>query len=268
MDRSEATKGVPVGADNGGRLDELVGLSRSLGDPGRDLVILGEGNTSARLDDESFLVKASGTSLADAKREGFVRMDFGRTLALLDLEDPSDDDLGAALMAARSEDGGDLRPSIEAVMHALCLTEGEAAFVGHTHPASVNAVLCSDRAQMLCAGVIFPDQVVVLGRHLLHVPYAGVGLSLARALRDGLREHGERVGAPPKTIYLQNHGLVALGPSAGGVERITAMADKHARIMAGALAVGEPVFLTADQADSLDARPDEEYRRRVLGGGR
>ena len=254
-----------MGAQDGGRLQELVGLSRSLGDPGRDLVILGEGNTSVRLDDESFLVKASGTSLANANADGFVGMDFGRTLALLDLEDPSDDELGGALMAARS--GGGPRPSIEAVMHALCLTEGEATFVGHTHPTSVNSVLCSDRAEVLCAGAIFPDQVVVLGRHPLHVSYADVGLPLARALREGLREHRRRVGAPPKTVYLQNHGLVALGPSAGGVEQVTAMADKHARIVAGVLAAGEPVFLTAAQADSLDTRPDEEYRRRVLGGG-
>lgn len=251
---------------DGGLLEELVGLSRSLGDPARDLVILGEGNTSVRLDDGSFFVKASGTSLANAKAEGFVRMDFGRTLALLDLEDPSDGELGEALMAARSEDKGTLRPSIEAVMHALCLTEGGATFVGHTHPTSVNAVLCSDRAWMLSAGAIFPDQIVVLGRHPLHVPYADVGLPLARALRDGLRTHVEHVGVPPKTVYLQNHGLVALASSAGGVEGITAMADKHARIMAGALAAGGPVFLTPEQADSLDTRPDEEYRRRVLGG--
>ena len=46
------------------------------------------------------------------------------------------------------------------------------------------------------------------------------------------------------------------------------MADKHARIMAGVLAVGEPVYLTAEQADRLDTRSDEEYRRRVLQGNR
>jgi rhamnose utilization protein RhaD (predicted bifunctional aldolase and dehydrogenase) len=252
----------------GSRLEELVRLSRSLGRPARDLVVLGEGNTSARLDDGSFLVKASGASLADAGVESFVEMDFGRTLALLDLEDPSDDELGLALMAARSVGGGDLRPSIEAVMHALCLTAGEAEFVGHTHPTSVNAVLCSDRAGALWEGAIFPDQIVVLGRHPMHVPYADVGLPLARALRDGLREHRRRTGTVPRTIYLQNHGLVALGMSANGVEGVTTMADKHARIMAGVLAAGEPVFLTAEQADSLDTRPDEEYRRRVLRGDR
>lgn len=253
--------------DNATLLNELVELSRSLGRPERDLAVLGEGNTSARLDGERFLVKASGTSLAKAAPEGFVEMDLGRTLALLDLEDPSGEELGEALMAARASGRDGLRPSIEAVMHALCLTEGGATFVGHTHPTAVNSVLCSDRARALSEGAIFPDQIVVLGRYPLHVPYADVGLPLARALRDGLREHGRRVGAPPRTIYLQNHGLVALGASAGGVEQITTMAAKHARIMAGALAAGEPVYLTSEQADSLDTRPDEEYRRRVLREG-
>jgi rhamnose utilization protein RhaD (predicted bifunctional aldolase and dehydrogenase) len=249
-------------------LTELVELSRSLGRPERHLAILGEGNTSVRLDDESFLVKASGTSLARANEESFVKMDLERTLALLELRDPTDDELGEALMAARSSSADGLRPSIEAVMHALALSEGEATFVGHTHPTSVNCVLCSDRAEALSAGAIFPDQVVVLGRYPLHIPYADVGLPLARALRDGLREHKRRVGAAPRTIYLQNHGLVALGQSASGVEQVTTMADKHARIMAGALAAGAPVYLTAEQADRLDTRSDEDYRRRVLQGGR
>jgi rhamnose utilization protein RhaD (predicted bifunctional aldolase and dehydrogenase) len=248
------------------RLTELVGLSRSLGLPERDLAVLGEGNTSARLDDGTFLVKASGTSLADANDASFVKMDLGRTISILDLEGPTDDELGAALLAARS--AGDLRPSIEAVMHALCLTEGEAAFVGHTHPTSVNSVLCSDRARALSQGAIFPDQIVVLGRYPLHVPYADVGLPLAHALREGLREHKRRVGAAPKTIYLQNHGLVALGRSSDGVDQVTTMAAKHARIMTGVLAAGEPVYLTEEQADRLDTRSDEEYRRRVLQGRR
>src|SRR4028118_1292523 len=99
------------------RLTELVGLSRALGLPERDLAVLGEGNTSARLDDESFLVKASGTSLADADEASFVKMDLGRTLAVLDLEGPTDEDLGAALLAARGGNARDLRPSIAAARH-------------------------------------------------------------------------------------------------------------------------------------------------------
>ena len=41
-------------------------MSRILGDPARDLVILGEGNTSARADGNTFFVKASGKELGTA----------------------------------------------------------------------------------------------------------------------------------------------------------------------------------------------------------
>ena len=41
-------------------LDDLIGMSRELARPERDLVILGEGNTSAACGDGSFWLKASG----------------------------------------------------------------------------------------------------------------------------------------------------------------------------------------------------------------
>ena len=44
-------------------LHELVAMSLEIGRPERDLVILGEGNTSADVGDGSFWVKASGTQL-------------------------------------------------------------------------------------------------------------------------------------------------------------------------------------------------------------
>lgn len=252
----------PAGRASEDALTELVGLSRSLGAPERDLAVLGEGNTSVRLDEERFLVKASGTSLARASRESFVEMRLGATLGLLDLESPTDDELLEALTACRSDEG--LRPSIEAVVHALGLTVGGARFVGHTHPAAVNAILCSDRAEALVEGAIFPDQIVVCGRDALLIPYADPGLPLARALQRGLRDYKERLGTVPKTVYLRNHGLLALGESADEVGRITTMAAKVARILGGALAAGEPVYLTEAQADRIEARPDEHHRRRML----
>jgi rhamnose utilization protein RhaD (predicted bifunctional aldolase and dehydrogenase) len=248
----------------GNPLAQLIEMSRSLGRTERELVILGEGNTSVRLDEDRFLVKASGTSLADAKVESFVSLDLKATLALLDLDSPTDEELLEGLMAARTDDGP--RPSIEAVMHALALTWGGAAFAAHTHPTAVNAILCSDRAEALSEGPLFPDQIVVCGRDSLMIPYAEIGLPLARAVRKGLREHRERFGTPPKTVYLRNHGLLALGQSASEADQITAMAEKAARILAGALSVGEPIYLTAEQADRIESRPDEHYRRRILGG--
>ena len=41
-------------------LTELIALSRHLGDPAMDYAILGEGNSSAGVDEDSFFVKASG----------------------------------------------------------------------------------------------------------------------------------------------------------------------------------------------------------------
>jgi rhamnose utilization protein RhaD (predicted bifunctional aldolase and dehydrogenase) len=243
-------------------LTKLVGLSRSLGRPERALVVLGEGNTSALVDDERFMVKASGTSLADAAPESFVELRLQTTLGLLDLDSPTDEELSRGLMAARTGEGP--RPSIETVMHALGLTEGGARFVGHTHPTAVNAVLCSDRAEALVAGAIFPDQVVVCGREALLIPYADPGLPLAHAVREGLREYRERTGTTPKTVYLRSHGLLALGQSAAEVDQIITMATKVARVLAGVLSLGEPVYLSATQADRIEARPDEHHRRRIF----
>lgn len=254
----------PAGRASEEALTELIELSRSLGAPERDLVVLGEGNTSVRLDEERFLVKASGTSLAKASRESFVEMRLGATLDLLDLESPTDDELLEALMACRSNGG--LRPSIEAVVHALGLTVGGTRFVGHTHPTFVNTILCSDRAEALAEGAIFPDQIVVCGRDAVLISYAEPGLPLARALQRGLQDHKERLGTVPKTIYLRNHGLLALGESAAEVDRITTMAAKVARILGGALAAGKPVYLTEEEADRIEARPDEHHRRRMFQG--
>ena len=63
-------------------LSQLVALSNTLGRPENDYVILGEGNTSARADSETFWVKASGTELRTITADGFVRCSFERVKAL------------------------------------------------------------------------------------------------------------------------------------------------------------------------------------------
>lgn len=245
------------------RLAALVELSRALGEPWRELAILAEGNTSARVGEGRIAVKASGTGLATATAEGFVELDTRRAVAFLDSAE-DDAALAAGLMAARVRGGP--RPSIEAALHAIFVDEAGAEFVGHTHPVAVNQVLCSNRAEALVAGPLFPDQVVVCGRHPLLVPYASPGLPLARLIRGALRRHVAERGAPPKVVYLRNHGLFALGASAAEVLQVTEMAVKAARIIHGALAVGEPAYLSPEEADALEVREDEAHRRRMLAG--
>ena len=250
---------------------QLVTLSRELGDPAADLVILGEGNTSADLGDGSFWVKASGASLAGVGPDDFVRADRQAVLDLVEdrsLDEHDQESLGIRLRAAAGDaDGagsGGPRPSIETMLHALSLQLPGVSVVAHTHPTHVNTLLCSDRAGELVAGSLFPDQVVVCGAQSLLVPYAEPGLPLGRAFRDGLRVHTDRHGEAPRLVYLGNHGIVALGDSAQQVRQITAMAVKAARVLAGLLALGSPAFLEPDTVRRLDTRADERHRREVL----
>ena len=243
-------------------LEQLVALSRALGDPARELAILGEGNTSLRTARGAMLVKASGASLASVTAADFVEVEIAPLVALLD--DPAAGDAAVAEAFAPVERRTGRRPSVEAMLHAVCLEHGGAHVVGHTHPVPVLALLCSPHAEALATQMLFPDQIVVLGRRPLFVPYVDPGLSLARRVRDDLREHVMRHGDPPKAIYLGNHGLFALGRTPEHVLQITAMAVKASRVLAGAVAAGGARGMAESDADRIDARPDEHYRRAAL----
>jgi rhamnose utilization protein RhaD (predicted bifunctional aldolase and dehydrogenase) len=242
-------------------LRTLVELSRTLGEPGRDLVILAEGNTSIRTGPDRMLVKASGSQLGTAAGEDFVEVDIWAMLDLVNDETAGEDDVTRVF----GEVGrGGKRPSVEAMLHAICLSVGGATVVGHTHPVPVNIVLCSPHAERMSSDVLFPEQVVILGRQPVFVPYLDPGLTLARAVQQEMLRHIELDGAPPKVVYLGNHGLFALGESAAEVLQITAMAVKVSRILGGAVALGGVRTLGEDDVARIDGRPDEIYRRQVL----
>jgi len=168
----------------GDPLTELIVLSQRLGEPALDLVILGEGNTSVRADEESFWVKASGTQLATADRDTFVRVAAKPVLGALDGADLSDEQIRSLLQQATLE--GRRAPSIETFLHALCLQLDGVRFVAHTHPTDALALLCSRKSRELFTGSLFPDQIVLLGSAPVYVPYADPGLPIA-ALPCGSR---------------------------------------------------------------------------------
>lgn len=245
-------------------LHQLIVMSRALGDPAKAYVILAEGNTSARIE-ETFFVKASGTRLESIAEGGFVEVRFEGVLALLEQEHLSDKQIRAGLEAAKVNPDCSLRPSVETILHARVLNSGAAKFVGHIHPTVVNAILCSQRAEEAFAGRLFPDEIVVCGPAPVYIPYTDPGLPLARAVWAGVERHTDLYGQWPKVILLQSHGLIVLGQSAQEVVDTTAMAVKTAQVLLGTYALGGPHFLSARQVDRLRTRPDEEYRRRVLG---
>ncbi len=245
-------------------LQELITLSRDLGRPERDLVILGEGNTSALCEDSTMFVKASGTQLSTIEADGFVRVYREPVAALVDGGDLTDEQVKNALEEAKFDKTVKRRPSVETVLHALALGEAGIKFVGHTHPVPVNALSCSVLVNEAIAGRLFPDEIVVCGPAPLYIPYTDPGLPLARAVRDGLTAYLDRWAQTPKVILMQNHGLIALGGNASEVDNITAMYVKTCRVLMGTYAFGGPNFLTPANVRRIHTRPDELYRRQQL----
>lgn len=245
-------------------LTELVELSHWLGAPEQDCAILGEGNTSARVSDTSFLVKASGTELGSLQAEEVLEVDLARALAMLDQNALDDQQVREMLIASKVHKQAPRLPSVETSLHAVCLSLPNVHYVGHSHPTAINAITCSHPFEEALQLRLFPDQIVVCGPRPLLIPYIDPGVALARTLRQELAGYCERWGETPKTIYLQNHGLIALGATARQVKAITAMAVKAARILLGSYACGGPRAMRPADIDRIHTRPDEHYRQRVL----
>jgi rhamnose utilization protein RhaD (predicted bifunctional aldolase and dehydrogenase) len=261
--------------------EALLDLARALGTPPRSYAILGEGNVSLRLDDGTFLIKASGTSLSTASDASFVRCDLARVLELVHGPSMDDEAIARALRACQVGEGGArgvgemgvrrldeegaLRPSVETGMHAVLLAGTQARCIAHTHPIAITGILCSSRAEDVVAGALFPDQIVVCGAAPMFLPYVDPGVPLARALAAALTAHVQTHGAPPKAIYLRNHGFVALGRSEAEALAISDMAVKAAEVLALALASGGPRYLPEAEARRIAGRSDEHYRQRMLG---
>lgn len=247
-----------------GILKQLIDLSHELGREDRQLAILGEGNVSADLNGKEFYVKASGSQLADIDATGFTRVRMQPIFDALDSPDKTDDEVRKILEQSRADKKARL-PSVETFLHAICLREGGAKWVGHTHPVSVLKILCSTLGAEPFLRYIFPDAIVVCGRRLAVVPYVDPGIRLAVALRASLRTFIAEHGAPPKVILMLNHGPVILGQTPRDVLNTTFMLDKWANILAANFMVSGPRFLDETLSDRIENRPDEHYRRRAIG---
>ena len=243
----------------------LLEMSRNLGQPEKDYIILGEGNSSAKIDDDNFWVKASGASLSNLAAENLIKVSFAKTLDLLKHTSLTDDGIRAGLKSVCVDPQVKALPSVETFLHAVLLQFEGVNYIGHTHPTAINAILCSKKAAEAFSGSLFPDQIVYCGAEVVFIPYTDPGFVLANAVREHTQNYFERWGQAPKVILMQNHGFIALGETAKDVENITAMAVKSARVIAGTYAMGGPNFLSPQSVDRINTRPDEKYRRQVWG---
>lgn len=243
-------------------LENLVKMSRDLGMPDKDYVILGDGNSSARMDGETYYVKASGAHMENIRPEQFVSLRTAHVLKMLDRESMSDEEIAACLEDSKLNPL-DPHPSIESVLHALAIELCGANYVGHTHPTAWVGILSSRNAEDAISGRIFTEQVNICGPAALFIPYLDPGLPLAQAVKERMKTFIAQYGEPPREILLQNHGLIALGHSPQEVLNITAMSVRAARVLSTTYALGGPQFLSQEEVERIRSRMDEKFRRNI-----
>lgn len=205
-------------------LDTIVSLSVRYGRDPR-WVIAGGGNTSVK-DSDVLSIKASGRSLGELTSNDLVAMDRSELSRIFAREYPQDQAKRESralndLMEARVANQGELRPSVETLMHDVF----PQSLVVHTHPTLVNALTCSKAAGEQ-AGEIF-------GNDLLWIPDVNPGYILGTAVRDAVTRFIADHGRAPWLMLLQNHGLVVAG------DRESEIRERHRSViemLRGALA--------------------------------
>ena len=157
-------------------IQELIEISQFYG-LNIEYVIAGGGNTSYKNSDNLW-IKASGISLSDIQKDGFVCMSR-KKLQILNEKQYSEnsaereEQVKADLLASIRETTS-RRPSVETSLHNLV----NYAFVVHTHPTIVNALLCSKDAERL--------SYEILGDDILFIPYTGPGYILFKKVSDDI----------------------------------------------------------------------------------
>lgn len=134
---------------------------------------------------------------------------------------------------------GARRPSTEWRLHAAILAaRPDAGAVLHAHPTFATTLACSRRPIPA-----FHYMVAVAGGDSIRcAPYATFG---SRALA----RHAVAALEGRRACLLANHGLVAIGASADAALELALQVETLAEQYWRALAVGEPVLLTAEEMD-------------------
>jgi len=245
-------------------LKKLVKLSRSLGKEEKNYVILGEGNVSAKIDENSLWIKASGAQLNNIKEKNFVEVKTSLILEILKFEYLPDEKIKEKLVGAKIDKSSDTQPSIETMMHAILLNLDNVNFVAHTHPLAVNKILCSKNAESAFSGRLFPDEITVCGLRPLLIRYIDPGLKLAKLIKEEVTNYNYKYKKNPALILLQNHGIITVGSSVKEVENITSMCVKVSEILLGTYVMGGPKILTKEDSERIATRQDEKYRKKII----
>jgi L-fuculose-phosphate aldolase len=196
-----------------------------------------EGNISGKIDENYFLIKASGQSLAKLSGDGLVTFDFN----------------------GKQIDNPNKKGSMELSFHTYLLGFQDANFIAHTHPTNTLKILCGKHSSMFSTERLFPDQVVFNGRQSCLVPYAKPGIELTSSIKGCVELFIKSQGYFPKLILLENHGIIACGKTIGECIVSTDICEKSAEIF-----TVNSKFLTQGDIKELVEDKQEKYRQNQL----
>jgi rhamnose utilization protein RhaD (predicted bifunctional aldolase and dehydrogenase) len=172
--------------------DGFVKISQYLGN-NTSYVQGGGGNTSAKLQADRMLVKASGLLLKDVTLDkGFANVDYITICKYLQKFEAEEDIFNAQIISSNTVP--EFRPSMETGFHAVL-----GKFVVHSHSVFANVLNCAVEGQSLVRH-IFPDAA--------WIPYASPGKSLTLGVQSLVNS---------KIFFLGNHGVIVHGRSADAV---------------------------------------------------
>ncbi|MDR0486759.1 MAG: class II aldolase/adducin family protein [Treponema sp.] len=199
-------------------IEALVELSRFYGtDP--EYILAGGGNTSWK-DGGTLYVKSSGTSLAEASPDTFVKVDRKALALIWDKKYPEssaerESAVLSDIMAARCPGEEQKRPSVETLLHDML----PFAFIAHLHPALVNGVTCSRQGEAAMREMF--------GKEPIWIPSVNPGYILSRLVKTAMDAYREEHQKSASVIFLQNHGIFAGAANVDGIkEQFSGIMDK------------------------------------------
>ena len=170
------------------------------------------------------------------------------------MDDMTPDDLCGMDLATGEQAQGANRPTSEVNMHlAVYRNRPDVMAVFHTHSPWASGVFSSG-AELK---PMFAEFVCDLGR-VASLPYVTpTTQSLADAMGEITREHD--------TIFMANHGVLAVGLTATEAYYRVAVVEDAAKSMIAAAVVGTPQFFTDEQVEEIRSLDAVKYRARKMG---
>jgi len=230
-------------------ITETLALGRMLGKhPGR-LVLAEEGALGARVSETRIVVTRRGANLGELETGDLLHYDLARLSEVIAMEPVLPEDIAGAQLHAS--------PGVEAhedltLFACLLALDPALRYATHVHPVIVDQITASPRARQFADRRTVHNEVLALGPASLLVNYTDPGMLLTREIQKKLILWRDRNKSVPRVILVQNHGVILLGGSSAGLQRMIEALIKYAELFAGASLLGGPVFLTPQAITQIE----------------